>query len=297
MAPASKLVKNVIDDFDINLKGIYPAREIRQFVYMLFEEFMGWQKTKIHLSPDAAIPNHTINLFTLALTELINGKPIQYILKRAWFGGILLKVDEHVLIPRPETEELCSIIKSDQSRNVNKQISILDIGTGSGCIAINLKKHFVQAEITAVDCSANALNIAAENATANDCTVFFKHADILDQLKWNMFGNFNLIVSNPPYVLDSEKTAMHRNVTEFEPDQALYVRNQDPLVFYRAICGFASTHLILRGSLYVEINEKFGREVSEMFSSFGFKEVRILLDFFGKERFIAGISGAPAGYL
>ena len=295
MALTSKLVKNVIGDFDDTLKGIYPATEIRQFVYILFEEYLGWQRTKLHLSPDAEIPDHTMNLFTMALSELVKGKPVQYILNKTWFDGIRLKVDEHVLIPRPETGELCSNIKSDQSRNMNRHISILDIGTGSGCIAIDLKKYFSLAQITAVDCSADALDIAAENARANDCTVFFKQADILDQLQWTMFGNFNLIVSNPPYVLDSEKTAMQRNVTEFEPDQALYVRDQDPLVFYRAICGFAASHLVSQGSLYVEINEKFGREVSELFSSFGFKEVRIMVDFFGKERFVAGtFEASPA---
>ena len=275
--------------FREKLSVIYPDKEIGQFLYILFEEYLGWQKTTVHLSLDVEIPEPAIISFNLALEELQSGKPIQYILNKSWFNGTLLKVDANVLIPRPETEELCSIIKSGYHDNGKKQISILDIGTGSGCIAIDLKKHFSNAEVTAVDISIDALKIASENARANNCEISFIHADILNKTDRTELGKYNMIVSNPPYIAESEKILMHRNVTKFEPDEALYVTDHDPLLFYRAIAEFAIDHLVPPAHLYFEINERFGREVAEIVLSSGFDEVKILHDFHGKERFVTGV--------
>jgi len=287
MGEERNLIKIVMPLFRQRLKGIYPDREIIQFVYILFDEYLGWMKTRVHLNPDDEIPATAIKSINQALEVLCTGKPIQYILGKAWFNGIQLKVDGNVLIPRPETEELCSMIKADPRLQDHNPISILDIGTGSGCIAIDLKKHFPHAAATAVDNSTDALEIAAENAKLTHCDISFIRADILDRDVWTRFGKFNLIVSNPPYVTEGEKTSLHRNVTGFEPEMALFVADNDPLVFYKAITGFAASHLIPPARFYVEINERFGREVSELFHSGGFDDINVLHDFHGKERFVS----------
>ena len=294
MEQTGNLVKNLIERFRIKLAGIYPDQEIRQLMYMLFAEFMGWQKTRVHLSLEEELPETVIKSFRQALEELSTGKPIQYILHQSWFNGTLLKVDSNVLIPRPETEELCSLIETDHALWRNQSFSILDIGTGSGCIAIELKKHFLQSFVTAIDNSDGALDIAGSNARENHCEISFFHADILNQMSWKELGQYHVIVSNPPYITASEKVLMHRNVTEFEPDMALFVSDQDPLLFYKAISDFATTHLLPSGRLYFEINERFGKAVSELLHSSGFEEIQLKQDFHGKDRFVSAILKAPS---
>jgi release factor glutamine methyltransferase len=289
MVPADKLVKNILPEFRQKLGGLYPDREIRQFVYILFEEYLGWHKTRVHLSPDEGIPEPVMASFNLALLDLLAGKPIQYVIRKCWFNGTLLEVDAGVLVPRPETEELCAIIKADYRGTAEHGISILDIGTGSGCIAIDLKKYFPGSKVTAIDVSQGALEIAQRNAWSSHAEISFVHANILDPGEWADLGKFNVIVSNPPYVPDSEKKQMHRNVTEFEPAQALFVRDDDPLEFYRAISGFAVAHLIPPASLYFEINEHFGREVGYLVSSLGYQSIRIMQDLHGKDRFVSAV--------
>jgi release factor glutamine methyltransferase len=287
MEPAGSLVKNLLQHFEQKLAGIYPDQEIRQLTYILFEEYLGWQKTRVHLSLEVEIPGPVMKIFNRALGQLCAGKPVQYVIGKSWFNGTLLKIDANVLVPRPETEELCSIIKTAHQGMVNHQFSILDVGTGSGCIAIDLKKHFLHSDVTALDISPGAIGIAGENAGSNHCEISFIHADILDQAKWTELGKYHIIVSNPPYVMEHEKIRMHRNVSEYEPAQALFVADNDPLAFYRAISGFAVSHLIPPACLYFEINERLGQEVSELVRSFGFEDVSILQDFHGKERFVS----------
>ena len=294
MEPPAILVKNLIRDFRVKLSGIYPDSEILQVIYLLFEEYLGWKKTRVHLSYDIVIPSAVMKSFNLALEELQSGKPIQYIIGKSWFNGLPLKVDSNVLVPRPETEELCSMIKADYTELQEQMISILDIGTGSGCIAIDLKKHFTHAMVTAVDYSTGALKVASENARANNCEISFIHANILDPETWNRLGRYHLIVSNPPYVLESEKKQMHRNVIAFEPGQALFVDDNDPLLFYRSISDFSITHMVTPARLYFEINERFGTEVSQLIHSRGFDEVNIIKDFQGKERFVSGLLTSQA---
>jgi release factor glutamine methyltransferase len=294
MNPTGNLVKNLILYFRQQLEGIYPDTEIRQFIYILFEEYLGWTKTRVHLSHESEIPGPVVDLFIQACRELSTGKPVQYILQKAWFNGTLLKVDARVLVPRPETEEFCSWIKSDLSGKHDQNLSILDIGTGSGCIAIDLKKHFLQAEVTAIDRSPGALEVAGENARVNHYDISFMAADILIQQDCNGLGRYHVIVSNPPYVMESEKQRMHRNVADFEPKEALFVPDHDPLIFYRAITAFATGHLQFPGNLYFEINEKFGREVGELLLASGFENVRILHDLHGKERFVSAILKSPS---
>lgn len=289
MDPVPVIVKNILAGFSRKLDGLYAPREIRQLVYILFEEYMGWDRITVHMSLGSEVPAGVSELFDAALADLAAGRPVQYITKKAWFNGTLLKVDENVLIPRPETEELCAIVTADLNGIKSMDISILDIGTGSGCIAIDLKKQFPLAKVTATDCSTGALTIAVDNARLNRCDVSFIFTDILDETGWVTLGKFGVIVSNPPYVRISEKQGLHRNVTEFEPALALFVDDSDPLVFYRAISGFAACQLIPPARLYLEINERFGQEVKELVISFGFNEVTILKDFHGKDRFITAV--------
>ncbi len=281
-------VNNLRKEFSTKLSGFYHDEEIAQIIYMLFEEYLGWSKTQVHLSHNSEIPQTVLSLLTKALDDLCTGKPIQYILGKAWFNGILLIVDPRVLIPRPETEELCAIIGNSFKDNQNQVHSIIDVGTGSGCISIDLKKRFPDASVTGIDASRDALDIALKNALENHCEINLFQSDILCRNDWKKFGRFNLIVSNPPYVLESEKKLMNRNVTAFEPSQALFVTDNDPLEFYRAIADFAVSHLFHPGHLFFEINEQFGKEIVDLLLSFGFSDVGILTDIHGKERFVRG---------
>ncbi|MEI7983055.1 MAG: peptide chain release factor N(5)-glutamine methyltransferase [Bacteroidota bacterium] len=279
-------VKNIIREFRHDLENLYPENEIMQILYILFEEFAQWSKTTVHLSYNVKIEKYTFVRFSNALTSLRQGKPIQYITGKAFFNGIKLKVTPDVLVPRPETEELCSLIQSENIQNQYRSPSILDIGTGSGCIAIDLKRKFPFATITGIDNSPQALEIATENAVASGTEIHFALTDILIPEHCATLGLFDMIVSNPPYVLESEKRNMHRNVIDFEPSGALFVPDSDPLKYYHAIGRFAVEHLLCPGNLYVEINEHYGTEVKKIFHMYGFQKMEVIKDFMGKERFV-----------
>ncbi|MEI6173391.1 MAG: peptide chain release factor N(5)-glutamine methyltransferase [Bacteroidota bacterium] len=283
-------VKNLIEDFKDKLAIHYPVHEIMNILYLLFEEIMEWPKTRVHLSYDAEIPEKEWHAFYQFLNGLAGGRPIQYLMGWTQFDGCRIKVNSSVLIPRPETEELCSVIKSDLSHHTSSSFSILDIGTGSGCIPISLKKFFLNAAITGIDVSKAAIDLAILNAKENHCKIEFRQSDIFNDKDCFQLGLFDLIVSNPPYVLEREKQSMHRNVIDFEPHNALFVPDTDPLLFYRAIAGFSQSHLAQNGSLYLEINEQFGMETSRMVQSFGFEKVEVLSDIHGKNRFVRASS-------
>lgn len=279
-------VKNLVENFNASLSEIYNAGEIRQILYMLFDEYLKWTKTRVHLSYNEDIPEAALALFNRALSDLMGGRPVQYILGKAWFNGSLLRVGPGVLIPRPETEELCELIGATLAGSTGMPLSILDVGTGSGCIAIDLKKRFPRAKVAAVDASTAALEIARGNALSNECEIEFIRADVLGDVTRFLQGAYDVIVSNPPYVTESEKPSMNRNVTDFEPAIALFVTDGDPLQFYRAIAGFAAVSMESPGYLFFEINERFGREVRDMVRSCGFSQVEILQDIQGKDRFL-----------
>ncbi len=282
-------VRKIISDYKAVLAIHYPDQEVMNIIYLLFDAFMGWPKTMIHLSPDEEIPGKEMRLFDHALQELGKGMPIQYVLGRTNFNGINLKVNSHVLIPRPETEELCRIIKSDMEKTENRSFTLLDIGTGSGCIAVDLKSNFPDSQVTGVDASQAAIDMAIVNALDNYCEVSFHVADILNPSDCAMIGMFDVIASNPPYVTEGEKTLMHKNVLDFEPAAALFVPDNDPLLFYRSIAGMAVSHLNKPGRLYFEINEQYGTRVCQLIRSFGFEHAEPLCDIHGKERFIRAI--------
>jgi release factor glutamine methyltransferase len=221
--------------------------------------------------------------------ELLTHKPVQYVLHEAWFGGMKLYVDENVLIPRPETEELVDLIVKDKKE---KEIQILDIGTGSGCIAIALKKHLPLCEVYAIDISSDALTVAEKNNVLNNTKVKFILSDIFEEISWNQFSSFDCIVSNPPYIPSTETKLMSDNVTKFEPHLALFVPDNDPLKFYKAIARFAEKKLSPGGSVFVEVHENFAEEVKKVFSFLG--DVQIKKDMQGKERFVVASFADPA---
>jgi len=220
------------------------------------------------------------------MKELINKKPIQYIIGKSWFNGREYIVNPNVLIPRPETEELCNIIYLDSSKHRYNEMTILDIGTGSGCIAIDLKLKFPYAGVMAVDISPMALTVAIQNAKLHSAEITFLELNILEPDKWKQLASYDIIVSNPPYVLEGEKGKIETKVTGYEPSTALFVPDVDPLRYSKAIMRFATKHLKRSGKLYVEINERFGEETAELIKNSGFEKVEIVKDFFGKERFV-----------
>jgi release factor glutamine methyltransferase len=229
-----------------------------------------------------------------ALEDLKKEIPIQYILGETEFFGLPFKVNSNVLIPRPETEELVDWIIDTQKTNLNSdKLHILDIGTGSGCIAISLAKKLDHAKVYALDVSHEALDVAKRNATLNNVSIEFINANILNSETWNTeFQNlkFDIIVSNPPYVRALEKEQMKPNVVNYEPHIALFVENEDPLIFYRAIIEYAVDNLTVNGHLFFEINEYLGNQMLQLLNSFNFKAIELKQDIFKKDRMIKGIN-------
>ncbi|WP_256010043.1 peptide chain release factor N(5)-glutamine methyltransferase [Desertivirga xinjiangensis] len=219
------------------------------------------------------------------LDELRFGVPLQYVLGEADFYGLRFKVNSSVLIPRPETEELVFWALDSVKRDPELGINVIDIGTGSGCIPIAIKKNLPEAEVSACDISHEAIEVAINNAVLNQTEVHFFHADILSPRFTLLPLTFNLIISNPPYITDSEKRQMHKNVLEHEPHTALFVPDDNPLLFYNSIADFAAKHLSSKGLLFLEINEAMGREAENMLHSKGFNTEH-KKDINGKDRMI-----------
>ena len=260
------------------LQEVYSADEIRNLLRIIFEEYLGWDLTTWLLS----INQSDLLKINFAIKDLKRHRPIQHIFGKADFCGMTLAVNENVLIPRPETEGLVELAKS----HLQSPKRILDLCTGSGCIAIALAKLFPNAEITAVDISEKALEVAQQNAWNQKVTVNFLKADILSDGLAEL-PMFDAIVSNPPYVREQEKAAMQPNVLDYEPSMALFVPDNDPLLFYHRIAEIAYKHLVTNGLLIVEINENLGEETAELFHVNGF-ETTLHNDFKEKVRFVVG---------
>lgn len=220
------------------------------------------------------------------LKRLQNGEPVQYIIGKAFFYNSEFIVTPATLIPRPETEELVQWILDDARQHSASELSILDIGTGTGCIAISLKKELPKASVSALDVSPDALIVARENARLIDADVNFIEDNILASHAYKDENKLDIIVSNPPYVTPADKEQMHRNVTDFEPHTALFVPENDPLLFYKAIADFALEHLIESGLLYFEINESYGAETAAMLDAKGFKDIVLRKDLPGRDRMV-----------
>lgn len=275
-------LKQVQNTFLTELKGIFPPEEIKSFFYVLTEYFLNLDRLHIALEPHREIDEKTSSSFLKALEKLKTAYPVQYITGETEFYGLSLKVNENVLIPRPETEELISwIIESFEKK---KSASLLDIGTGSGCIAIALAKELPKTEVKAIDVSEQALDLAKTNAKTHQLDISFLCQDIL--MTKQLAQKYDVIVSNPPYVRESEKKQMHDNVLKHEPDLALFVTDQDPLIFYKKISTLALESLHSNGLLFFEINQYLAEELLEHLETLGFKNVQIKKDLYGADRMI-----------
>ena len=259
-------------------------REAEQLMRILLEDLYGIDWNRQLMEPDLRLDERQHYQLQQAVKRLLDGEPVQYVTGVARFGDLLIKVSRAVLIPRPETVELvqkiCAAIPEE------KPIRIWDIGTGSGCIAIALTKHFENAEVIAFDVCEEALQIANENAESNSVQVTFVQDDVLNPQSDYFKQPVDLVVSNPPYVCDSERAAMEANVLDWEPEKALFVPNDDPLRFYRKILELARPQLNPNGQIWFEINERKGEEMLGLCREKGFQNAEIVLDFAEKPRFI-----------
>ncbi|MCX6283530.1 MAG: peptide chain release factor N(5)-glutamine methyltransferase [Bacteroidetes bacterium] len=286
MKKAVKTIKSIRTAFLEGLKELYEADEINSITYILFEEFLGWPKTKLHIEPFAIVEESDADKFSDALNLLAQGCPIQYVTGKTIFNGLTILVNPAVLIPRPETAELAEILVRDLGAYDLQNFSAFDIGTGSGCLAIYIKKQFPVIRMHGTDISEDALATAKANANLNATEIDFFRSDILIASETLAGSVVNLIVSNPPYVTIREKEAMMKNVTDYEPLTALFVPDEDPLLYYRAICRYAQHGLAKNGLLYLEINEAYGNELKQLLNSEGFGKVNLIKDFRGRDRFI-----------
>jgi len=277
-------LKQLKSQFNQRLVGEFPPEEIQSFLSILSEDILGYNRFQASIHAEEELLENDRKRFENALERLANHEPIQYITGETEFYGLPFKVNPHTLIPRPETEELVEWILQTSSELQIANPKIIDIGTGSGCIAVSLAKHLEKAEVHAVDISEEALNIAKENAAINEVEIHFFQQDILSEKMLPL--QYDIIVSNPPYVRNLEKERMHRNVVQFEPATALYVTNEDPLLFYRTIAQLAQTHLKPNGFLFFEINEYLSEEMLELLKTEGFSNITIKKDIFKKPRML-----------
>lgn len=277
-----------IKDIRIHLKNClgyqYPDNELRGFGNWILEHLFDYTITDALLNADRTLTEKNSSDLEFIIKHLKQEKPIQQILGYSWFCGRKFLINEHVLIPRPETEELVDWMLKDSLNDT----SILEVGTGSGCIAITLALN-TNATIVSIDVSELALKQAKSNALALNALVAFCKADVLDDSSCESFGCFDVIVSNPPYVLESDKQMMSNNVLEYEPHLALFVSSDDPLLFYRAIATMATRKLNANGVLYFEIHENYGQEALDMLSLKGFKELELRKDLQGKDRMVKAV--------
>lgn len=286
MLPKSNLLSDVVFFFKKMLINSYTIDEIEIFADYVFEEFCGLTRIDRIVKKDIRISESEVVLICSSIKKLLKNVPIQYVVNKAYFYGLSYYVDSSVLIPRPETEELVGWIIETNKRNENA--NILDIGTGSGCIAVSLAKNIQNSEVVAVDISDKAIFIAEKNSKAHNANVRILKADVLNLLSMPK-GKFDIIVSNPPYVRLMEKSEMRPNVLENEPEIALFVPDENSLIFYKHICVYAQNNLKESGVLFFEINENLSNEVFYILDSMCFKDIQIKEDFRGKKRMIKGV--------
>ena len=284
MKVPSNLVKDIRNHYCEQLCSVYDKDESNAMILILLEHYFNIDRVKMALEPNLRLSESEMLKIHFAVKDLLKHKPIQYIIGETEFCDLKFKVNENVLIPRPETSEMVNAIVNRQQTTDNRQCSILDIGTGSGCIAISLAKMLPQAQVFALDISEKALEVAKENAINNNVNVTFIHDDILTLTLTQT--KFDIIVSNPPYVRELEKAEMRDNVLKWEPHNALFVSDDDPLIFYRKILEFTKEHLNENGEVWFEINEFLGKEMTSLGKEFGFSDIKIFKDFRDKERFM-----------
>lgn len=278
------ILKEAILQLKQGLEGIVEPHESQAMIRVICEDVFNYDAVDMTLRQDSELPGFAAERISDIITRLRRHEPLQYILGSARFHGHRFKVTPAVLIPRPETEQLVDLIVDE---NPGSDLRVLDMGTGSGCIAISLARALKFACVDAFDISRDALAVARENAAALKVKVRFFESDMLAP---QPPATYDIIVSNPPYICWSEREAMDRNVKDYEPGQALFVPDNDPLLFYKAIAPYAAQSLERGGRLYLEINQRFGAEVKRLLEDCGFDEVRIIDDTYGRPRFAAAVS-------
>ena len=284
-------MQQFLKDLQTSLKGEYSESEIHVLGMLILEKLTGFSRIWLLIHKELKLNDEQNIIASQYLERLKNHEPIQYILGETEFYGLKFKVNPSVLIPRPETEELVEWVKPPHPPKggfLSGTPTLLDVGTGSGCIAVALKKKFPSANVSAMDISPEALALAKENAALNEVNIEFIQDDILHPAATDR--KWDAIVSNPPYIPASEQRYLHKNVTDFEPHLALFVQDNDPLIFYRKIAEFALSHLTAGGRLYVEIHQSLGRQCCQLLESMGFQSVELRKDLSGNDRMISSFA-------
>lgn len=276
-------LKQAIEQLKSGLAGVAEPQEVQAMIRIICEDVFNYDQVDVALRQESELPEFAQERISEIITRLQRHEPLQYVVGSARFHGHKFKVTPATLIPRPETEQLVDLIIDE---NPAADLRVLDMGTGSGCIAISLARALKFPQVDALDISRDALVVARENAQALKVKVRFFESDMLSP---QPDARYDIIVSNPPYICWSEREVMDRNVKDYEPGQALFVPDNDPLLFYKAIAPYAARSLERGGHLYLEINQRFGDEVRRLLMDNGFDEVRILEDSFGKVRFAAAV--------
>ena len=285
----NKMTLNNLYQYIINhLFDVFQINEAKTIAYLLLEHYTKQNKISVCLNPDVDIEDSVIEKIDKAIKELQNHKPIQYVLGETTFCDLPFLVNKSVLIPRPETEELVSLILEDGKESSK----ILDICTGSGCIAVALAHSLKKSQVYGVDISEEAIETARKNATLNQVDIHFLQKDIFSSdFEKEINHQFDVIVSNPPYVREGEKQYMHRRVLNFEPALALFVEDNNPLLFYHQILKIGQSLLNDNGKIYIEINEAFGEEMISLLTEYGYNDIRLYKDIHGKDRMLTGGKG------
>ncbi len=277
------ILKQAIEQLNSGLAGVAEPREVQAMIRIICEDVFNYDPVDVALRQESELPDFAPERISDIISRLRRHEPLQYIVGTALFHGHKFKVTPAVLIPRPETEQLVDLIVDE---NTASDLRVLDMGTGSGCIAISLARALKFAQVDAFDISQDALAVARENAADLKVKVRLFQSDMLAP---QPTARYDIIVSNPPYICWSEREAMERNVLDYEPGQALFVPDNDPLLFYKAIAPYAAQSLERGGRLYLEINQRFGNEVKRLLEACGLDEVRIIEDSFGRVRFAAAV--------
>ncbi len=270
------------NDLSLSLANLYDDREAETIADWVLEYITAKKRWQRRTDTEPLSPNQ-VSLFRKFKSELLQSKPVQYVLNEAWFCGMKFILNENVLIPRPETEELVSLIVKENI--TRKKPTILDIGSGSGCIPIGIKSKLPEAEVFSYDISMEAVETARSNADRLEVNVKFDQLDFLDENAWEDLNSFDIIVSNPPYIPVAEKAMLDKHVVDFEPNVALFVPDDDPFIFYRKIEKFAENHLNVGGRIYLEVHENYAADVLKIYKP-SFPESRLVLDMYGKERMV-----------
>ena len=287
------LLREIKNIFHLELDEFYPQEEVDSFFYILVEHYLDLERFVLAMQPDLIISKEDEQPLFEALAQLKLNRPVQYIIGKTTFMDLDLYVDENVLIPRPETEELvrwiigeCHTELVEVCHERKRDLKILDIGTGTGCIAISLSKNLPHADVFALDISEAALEVAQRNAALNKVEITLVNKDILEEVR--LEEKFDIIVSNPPYVRELEKKEMSKNVLDYEPDLALFVPNDNPLLFYKSIVEFSQNNLKPEGELYLEINQYLAEETQLLLDANNFQDIELRKDIFGNQRMLKG---------